>query len=340
MTIAALGQSASDFNALGVEATSAKTRVTNAIKTAADKSGVDFAYLMQKAETESSFNPKAQAKGSSARGLYQFTDSTWLDTLDKHAAKYGRADLASSIDRKNGVAYVADPAKRKEILAMRDDPELSSCMAAELANDNAACLKEKTGVDANGTELYLAHFLGAGGASQLINKLQTSPSTPAASILPQAAAANHSIFYTEGGRAKSVQEIYDHFAAKFDNTGSTTVASAAGAANSNSATDADSMNIAQMAMPSVGANGKTRNPFDAFTVGYDQDDDDSRKGSGDAVMSQLYQQVSSSQLSATGNVYRGVSGAQAQSQSMYYALWLADHANMAGVVPNNTKNGI
>jgi len=53
-------------------------RVVSAIKEAAEKTGAGFDYLLRTARRESSLQPAAQASTSSARGLYQFIDSTWL----------------------------------------------------------------------------------------------------------------------------------------------------------------------------------------------------------------------------------------------------------------------
>ena len=52
-----------------------------AIDSAGTKSDVDFDYLLQTAIRESSLNPTAKASTSSATGLFQFLDSTWLEVL-------------------------------------------------------------------------------------------------------------------------------------------------------------------------------------------------------------------------------------------------------------------
>jgi soluble lytic murein transglycosylase-like protein len=57
---------------------SAPPQVREAIAQASDKTGVDFAFLLATAKRESSLNPKARAKTSSAKGLFQFLDQTWL----------------------------------------------------------------------------------------------------------------------------------------------------------------------------------------------------------------------------------------------------------------------
>ena len=106
--------------------------VRAAISRAAQATGVDFGYLLAQARLESGLNPNARARTSSATGLYQFTNSTWLRTLDKHGADHGY-DWAGSVIE-NG--SVRDPALRQQIMSMRSDPQLSALMAGELANDN------------------------------------------------------------------------------------------------------------------------------------------------------------------------------------------------------------
>ena len=80
-------------------------------------------------------------------------------------------------------------------------------MAAEYARDNAASLQEQLGRAVDAPDLYLAHFLGANGASQLLNTAQDAPMKSAASVLPAAAKANPSVFYTAEGRARSAADV-------------------------------------------------------------------------------------------------------------------------------------
>jgi len=199
-------------------ATATKGQVLSAIKSASDRTGVDFTYLVNKAAQESSLNPTAKAAGSSATGLYQFIDQTWLKTIKENGADYGLSEAADKITiGSDGVARVANAADRKAILDLRRDPKISADMAAELAKDNKAALEKSVGGKVGPTEMYLAHFLGSGGASSLINELKTNPNAKAADILPTAAAANKSVFYNkETGEARTVGEIYQRFAKKFD----------------------------------------------------------------------------------------------------------------------------
>ncbi len=191
----------------------APAHVAGAIQQASLKTGVDFAYLMDQAKAESSFNPTAKAKTSSASGLYQFIERTWLDMIDRHGEKYGLGEYAAAIDSK---LRVGDKATKQEILALRNDPEVASYMAAEFAAENKAFLERTVGGDIGATELYFAHFLGAGGASGFLKELKHNPNTIAADIMPKAARANRNVFYDSAtGQPRTLQQVYNFFDKKF-----------------------------------------------------------------------------------------------------------------------------
>lgn len=194
-----------------------RSDVLTGIRQASLSTGIDFSYLMAQANRESSFDPTAQAKTSSAAGLYQFVEQTWLGVVKNHGAEYGQAGLADKITRRSdGHFTVADAATRKEILELRRDPAFAAVMAAEHAADNEAKLEEKLGRDVTGTDLYMAHFLGISGALKFLRNMADSPDKTGASLFPKAAAANEGVFYAESGRARTVSEIYDKFAASMN----------------------------------------------------------------------------------------------------------------------------
>lgn len=172
--------------------------VKQAIANAARDTSVDFDYLLSQAQIESGLNPNAKAGTSSASGLYQFISSTWLDTLDRHGAKHGLRWAADAIDQGKNGAYVDDPEIKAELLALRYNPEVAAVMAAEFANDNAAVLRSVLGRSPDSAELYLAHFLGAGGARSFLRAYLQDPNQSAPEMFPQAAAANRNIFYDKG----------------------------------------------------------------------------------------------------------------------------------------------
>ncbi len=191
-------------------------RVTKAIENAAAKTGVDFAYLLHQANTESSFNPNAKARSSSAKGLYQFIDSTWLQMVRDHGDNHGLGHYADMIDARG---RVKDPQIKKQILGLRTNPEKSALFAAEYASDNQKYLKRVLGKekDIGSTELYLAHFMGPGGAAGFLKAHDRSPNAAAAYIFPREARANPNIFYEgNSGRARSLEEIYQNFKNKID----------------------------------------------------------------------------------------------------------------------------
>jgi len=197
-------------------------RVTRAIANASHRTGVDFGYLMGQARVESALDPTARARTSSATGLYQFIDQSWLAIVNDHGAKHGM-DWASNAIQRNGSGryFVADPAMRQQILDLRNHPETASIMAAELATDNRTYLEERIGRRAEPVDLYLAHFLGAGGAAKFLTTLSSAPDSSGASLFPAAARANASVFYDRQGSPRSLADIRSTFQRKLTEGGTT-----------------------------------------------------------------------------------------------------------------------
>lgn len=183
---------------------SVRPDVQAAIARAAQATGVDFSYLLAQARIESSLDPSARAGTSSAAGLYQFTQGTWLGMLDRHGAQHGLGWADAAI----AGGKVTEPALRSQVMALRFDPDASALMAAELANENRASLFATLGREPDAAELYVAHFLGAEGASQFLTALASDPAQSAAALLPKAAAANRGIFFA-GGAPRSVGQVMD-----------------------------------------------------------------------------------------------------------------------------------
>jgi len=113
------------------------------------------------AQAESAGNPNAKNPNSTATGLGQFTDGTWLPLVKKH-----RPDLSAG-------------KTDQQLLAMRTDPKLSSDMIEANAQDNEPLLKQN-GVPITDGNVYGAHVFGADGFSKIYN---ADPSTPIESII-------------------------------------------------------------------------------------------------------------------------------------------------------------
>ena len=206
-----------------------RLRVAGAIKQAASSSGTSFEYLLTTAKMESDFNPSAGASTSSAHGLFQFIDQTWLGTVKEAGPQLGYGNYADMISKSSDGSYsVSDPDARRAIMKLRDDPTVASAMAGALTQSNSFRLTGMIGRRPTDSELYMAHFMGVGGAAKLIANAEDNPHATGARLFPNAAAANRSIFYDRtSGRARSVSEVYSVLSQRY--------ASAAGSSATRSA---------------------------------------------------------------------------------------------------------
>src|ERR1700687_3839988 len=97
-----------------------RVRIAGAIKQAASTTGASFEYLLATAKMESNFDPKASASTSSARGLFQFIDQTWLGTVKEAGSQLGYGQYADAISKSSSGSYsVSDPGARDAILKLR-----------------------------------------------------------------------------------------------------------------------------------------------------------------------------------------------------------------------------
>src|SRR5690606_18353005 len=91
---------------------------TSPVDTPPPQQAVSSTFLDKLVGAESSGNPTAKAKTSSAFGAAQFTNATWLEYVQKY-----RPELM--VGKTKG-----------QILKMRADPQLSREMAQHYADDN------------------------------------------------------------------------------------------------------------------------------------------------------------------------------------------------------------
>lgn len=194
--------------------------VVSAIKAGSGASGADFDYLLKTAGRESAFDPRAKAETSSASGLFQFIDQTWLRMVKVYGAEVGLEAQARAINPdQSGRLDVADPVQRASILNLRHDPKLASAMAGFLTRENARDLSSSLGRKVSMEELYIAHVLGASGATDLIKLAASDPDRPAAPLFADAARANPSLFYDRvKGQSKSLADVRNGLADAYRNS--------------------------------------------------------------------------------------------------------------------------
>lgn len=179
-----------------------------AIGRAAERTGVDFGYLLAQAKSESGLNPNARSGSSTATGLYQFIDQSWLGIVKLHGAKHGMGWAANAITRSPGGRWNVAPEARQAVFALREQAGPAAMMAAEYAATNQAQLSDELGRQPTSTDLYFAHFLGVDGAARFLKAADASPDASAAALFPREARANRSIFYTRSGEARSMDAVY------------------------------------------------------------------------------------------------------------------------------------
>lgn len=186
----------------------AEGAVIGAIKEGAKKSGADFSYLVKTAQQESSLDPKARNGTSSAEGLFQFVEQTWLATLKTAGPKLGLGRFSQAItETRPGYFDVPDPKMRGAILALRADPQVSSVLAGALTQANGDALSQALGRKPSAEDLYLAHVFGAPSAAMIIRMSQTAPEKLASTLLPEAARVNPTLFFSKSGKARTIAEL-------------------------------------------------------------------------------------------------------------------------------------
>ncbi|MGA2125788.1 MAG: lytic transglycosylase domain-containing protein [Xanthobacteraceae bacterium] len=195
------------------------SRITGAIQQAAQTTGAGFDYLLKTALRESGLDANAKAATSSAAGLFQFIDQTWLSTVKESGPQLGYGAYANSIVKTSSGNYVVpSAAARSQVMKLRYDPTANAVMAGAFTQHNAAQLTSALGRQPTGGELYMAHVLGPSGAVKLISSAASTPQAKAADLFPGAARANRSIFFDNQGGARSVAQVYDVLDAKMSGT--------------------------------------------------------------------------------------------------------------------------
>ena len=205
-----------------------RRHIVQTIIKAAQEVQTDPVLLMAVADKESSFITAVQAKTSSATGLFQFIERTWLGVVRDFGAQHGLEAEAALIGQDgNGKPVITSASERNRVLELRRDPYLSAVMAGEMLKRDAAKIAETIGRELTLGEVYLAHFLGPNDAEEFLAKVVNKPEAAAAALLPGPARANRTIFFAagqgRGRRAKiaslSVAQVHEKFEAMMSTRG-------------------------------------------------------------------------------------------------------------------------
>ena len=188
-------------------------QIQAAISKASKLTGTDFNYLLKTAMRESSLRPNVKSQSSSASGLFQFIESTWLKTIKEDGAKYNLGEYAKHIKKDvKGHYSIPNLQMKEKILALRENPEVSALMAGAYAKKNTSYIQQKIGRQPNAGEVYAAHFLGPKDAVRLIRLNELQPAANADVFFAKAAESNKNIFY-KNGKSLTISEVYRSLAA-------------------------------------------------------------------------------------------------------------------------------
>lgn len=173
---------------------------------------LDPNYFMRLARRESSFDHLAKAPTSSATGLFQFTENTWLCLLRVYGARHGVAGTNAIVRTSKGRCLVSNHQARAYLLALRTNAGLNAIVAAHNTQDNEIELAHLLRRAPTYSERYVFHFLGRAEGGNL---LTASPMAYGAEVAPRAAAANRTVFYSKDGRPRRVYEILSNIRKSF-----------------------------------------------------------------------------------------------------------------------------
>jgi hypothetical protein len=190
--------------------------VTGAIRRAAASTGANFDYLLATAKVESNLDPDLSMSSSTATGLFQFLDQTWLGVMKTAGRVFGFERYADAITQTSSGRYVVEDAGlRDEMMKLRKDPAANAVMGGVMTQQNAAVLAKRIGRQPTEGELYVAHFFGPYAAARVIELAGSEPNVEGAAMFPDAARANRSVFYDRQGNARSIAGVRDELVRRY-----------------------------------------------------------------------------------------------------------------------------
>lgn len=196
-------------------------RLATAIYKASIRTGVDFELMVLKAKMESDLGRLTVAKHTSARGVFQYIEPTWLTLMRRYGDELGYGHYAKSIKRAKypGLPYIEgnNPYLKAEILALRHDLDLSAMIKAYQVREETDVIRKIKKGRVTATDHYIVHMLGVPLAKQFYRQKASMTTQPIANsripAMREAAKMNRPFFY-HGKRALSARESYAKFEAR------------------------------------------------------------------------------------------------------------------------------
>lgn len=173
--------------------------------------GMDPSYLVRLAIRESALDPLARSNSSSAGGLFQFTEGTWLCAVRDFGGMASVPAITIRTDA-SGRCLIDNAVEKNLILDLRFDPVVSTRISAAVSLRNYRQFSAVFGQTPTWVDLYALHFFGVDTGLAFLRLNQTTPYVAASAISPAAARANPSIFYDSRNRPRTVAELYRNFA--------------------------------------------------------------------------------------------------------------------------------
>lgn len=154
--------------------------IVDAIYNASAQASIDFELMLVKAMIESNLGQNVMAENSSARGLYQFIDSTWLVLLHRHADRIGQIEISKSLytDKNKRVLMIRGGSQftKDALLNLRHDLHIASLIKAYQTKEEAKILANlNPDKRLSATDHYIVHMLGLTQARKFFDLMRHMP---------------------------------------------------------------------------------------------------------------------------------------------------------------------
>ncbi len=193
--------------------------IIDALHNASQKTNISFELLVMKAMIESDLGRVTQSKTSSARGVFQYIEPTWIVLMKRYGNRIGYSEYADSIkysaEHKKHMVQ-SQTISRQDVLDLRENPRIAALIKGYQIQDEVKILAQfKNGARVNATDHYIAHMLGLTMARKFYEFQQTESPIILANLknryFSEAVSLNRSFFYDKTGNGLNAAQAYQAF---------------------------------------------------------------------------------------------------------------------------------